>query len=354
MKKSKLISSIFLLIGVIFFIILLVHKDTNQIPESPPAPETLSSEINSSIKDIPEVERERDFPPDMELLTPEGACIPELTHFDYHFFVDSNRVYTEKDLEVISEPELIPDEEYLAISSSNSMESVQCVFHSMYPAATPSFPTQLGDSEVYTVYKMQESNLYVGTIYSKDDKSEIIGKIMVKFLGVRLANGLEVSFGYFDETEFDDFYALNPGYYEYKPAFIDQEDIDYRASLGKQIVSDDYSNYSGVWYSTHALELAQPNFNSLELNIQSNGQVNGYIVQKIESSEKYTFYGEADLYGHVSGGQIFLHYDEDGYGHNGELTITPYEYGLTAYLVEHGKPSWSDGFFTGDTFYFRE
>ena len=59
----------------------------------------------------------------------------------------------------------------------------------MYPAATPSFPTQLGDSEVYTVYKMQESNLYVGTIYSKDDKSEIIGKIMVKFLGVRLANG---------------------------------------------------------------------------------------------------------------------------------------------------------------------
>lgn len=354
MTKTKIIITGILLLIIVticatFFLQYMKADDISVLTSVIP-----TQRINSIIKETLVIDKETDFPSDMELLDPEGACVPELTHFDTHFFIDPNRTYTEKDLEVLSDPQLRTHSEYLAISSSNSSESITCSLHSMYPAYSISSPFYNEDFRFFTVYKMPDSNLYVGTIFSKDSEKEILGKIMIKFLGTKLNNGLEVSIGYFDEMEFNDFYALNSGRYTYEYALIDEGDIASINALGKQVFSKDYSSYNGTWYSTYSLELEEPNFNALDLNIQPNGQVSGHIIQATEIENEYTFYGEADLYGHTAGSQIFLHYDDDGYGHSGDLTITLYENGIISYLVEHGEPSWSNGFFTGSVCYFRK
>lgn len=318
-------------------------------------PVTLSAVPSHNIIEIAvknfseEINKDTDFPENMKLLEEQGAYIPELTHFDNVWYTDPNRKYTEYELQMLREQQT--QKEYLRISSINSNEEIQCYWTSMYPIK---IPRMSGSQASFTAYKLSDSNLFAGTIFSNDDKKDIKGKFLVKFLGYRLEDGVEISIGYFGEEAYEEFYALKTGVYQYDYTIVEGSDEDYALkNRGERILSDNYKEYSGIWYPQANTDSELEKESYLELTIAPDGEASGHMLKRNSSNKYQPFYGEAYLYGQVIGNELYLHYDNDCFGHSGNLTIIFYENCISVYLVEQGEPDTSNGFNTGTTYYYR-
>lgn len=118
-------------------------------------PVTLSSAPSQNIIEIAvknfseEINKDTDFPENMNLLEEQGAYISELTHFDSVWYVDPNRIYTEYELQMLREQQ--KQKEYLSISFVNSNEEIQCYWTSMYPIKIPGMS---GSQAAFTAYKL--------------------------------------------------------------------------------------------------------------------------------------------------------------------------------------------------------
>lgn len=290
-----------------------------------------------------------DFPENMILLDEKGAYIPELTHFESTWFVDPNRIYTEYELQLFEEQQT--QKEYLNISSTNSSEEIRCHWTSMYPITVPRMSGSWAD---FTAYKLPGSNLFAGTIFYNGDEKEIKGKFMVKFLGRRLEDGVEISIGYFGEEVYEEFHALEAGVYQYDYTIPeDTDEYDALKNRGERVISNDYQKYSGIWYPQMNADSELEKESYLELTIAAGGKASGHMLSRCSIDKHQPFRGEAYLYGQVMGDELYLHYDNDCFGHSGNLLITFYDNCISVYLVERGEPKTSNGFKTGTTYYYR-
>ena len=247
-----------------------------------------------------------DLPEGMYIPDPEDAQLLELTHFDYKYYMEPARVYTEKEMEVLQE-KLDNDFEEVCVTSWNVSEYMELIFH------------VIADEEYHFVigkaYKQKNNNLYIGNLLSYQDT--VIGKFIVSYQGDELV----VSVQYYDQErdrEIGAFLKEGVHYYEQYTIPLVEKAIE---KVGKPVVIENYSSYSGKWFE---------NYLSFEDDC-SYAEFSGTIADGIGSAE----------------------YAEDGYGHSGSLTFTFCENGIILYVNEHGEPGFY-GFNTGNNYYFRE
>lgn len=300
-------------------------------------PEKLSESIEKAAEEKGEevVDEYADLPEGMYIPDPEDAQLPELTHFDYKYYMEPARVYTDKEIEVLQE-KLDNDFEEVYVTSWDVSEYMELIF------------SIIADEEYHFVigkaYKQKNNNLYIGDLLSYQDS--VIGKFIVSYQG----NEMVVSIQYYDkekDRKIGAFLKEGVHYYEQYTIPLVEKAIE---KVGKPVVAEDYSSYSGKWFENYLSFDSGFEDSYMELHISPAGEISG-VLSHHEGEEDDCSY--AEFSGIIANGIGLAEYAEDGYGHSGSLTFTFCENGIILYINEHGKPGFY-GFNTGNNYYFRE
>lgn len=276
-----------------------------------------------------------DLPEGMYIPDPEDAQLPELTHFDYKYYMEPARVYTEKEKKVLWE-KAEAEYEIMSISSWDVSEYLKCCFQIV---ADEDYHYIRGDA-----YKQKSSNLYIGDLLSYQDA--VIGKFIISYQGEKVI----ISIQYYDQKrDWENGALLTEGvhYYDYFTILLEERAIE---KAGKPVVTEDYSSYSGKWFENYLSFDSGFEDSYMELHISPAGEISG-VLSHYEGEEDDCSYTK--FLGTIADGIGSAEYAEDGYGHSGSLTFTFCENGIILYVNEHGEPGFY-GFNTGNNYYFRE
>ena len=340
----KMVKKTVIAVQIILMSILVSACSSTGSTETPEKAEENMSETEELSENMGEAAEEAgeeigdeyaDLPEGMYIPDPEDAQLLELTHFDYKYYMEPARVYTEKEMEVLQE-KLDNDFEEVCVTSWNVSEYMELIFH------------VIADEEYHFVigkaYKQKNNNLYIGNLLSYQDT--VIGKFIVSYQGDELV----VSVQYYDQErdrEIGAFLKEGVHYYEQYTIPLVEKAIE---KVGKPVVIENYSSYSGKWFENYLSFDSGFEDSYMELHISPAGEISG-ALSHYEGEEDDCSY--AEFSGTIADGIGSAEYAEDGYGHSGSLTFTFCENGIILYVNEHGEPGFY-GFNTGNNYYFRE
>lgn len=279
------------------------------------------------------------LPERMEIPDAECAQYPELTHIPYKYYYEPSKTYTEKEKEILLEHQE-SDFETVCLSSRDVAEYMKCYFNIVADNHYFFF--------IETAYKQEDSNLYIGDLTSFS--GEAIGKFILSYQGDQIVISIK-----YDNQEQDRekgaYLTEGIHYYEKYIIWLEKRSIE---KAGKQVMQSDYSSYSGKWIPQYPVNSSPDEryvnpADYMELEISSDGIITG-ILSHYEGEEKDCSY--AGFSGFIENGIGIAEYNDDGYGHSGELTFTFYENGVKVYVNERGEPNF-DGFIVGNNYYFR-
>lgn len=294
-----------------------------------------SSENMEEATEVAEEEIEDEYanlPEGMYIPNPEDAQLPELTHFDYKYYMEPARVYTEKEIEVLWE-KAEAEYEVMSISSWDVSEYLKCCFQIV---ADEDYHYIRGDA-----YKQKSSNLYIGDLLSYQDA--VIGKFIISYKGEKIV----ISIQYYDQNrDWENGALLTEGvhYYDYFTILLEERAIE---KAGKPVVAEDYSSYSGKWFKEFLGSNQRFEDTYMELSIQKDKMAGILHFEGADDNHPHT-----EFSGFIENSIGMAEYADDGYGHSGSLTFTFCETGIILYLNEHGKPNFY-GFPTGNNYYFQ-
>ena len=340
----KMVKKTVIAVQIVLISVLISACGSTESTETPEKAEERMIETEEPLenmgKAVEEAEEEiedeyADLPEGMYIPDPEDAQLPELTHFDYKYYMEPARVYTEKEKKILEEKEE-RGMEVMCISSWNVSEYLECYF-------------SIATDEEYhfaieKAYKQENSNLYIGDLISYSDT--IIGKFIISYQGEKAV----ISIQYYDQErdrEIGAFLKEGVHYYEQYTISLEERAIE---KAGKLVVAEDYSSYSGKWFENYLSFDSGFEDSYMELHISPAGEISG-VLSHYEGEEDDCSYTEFS--GTIADGIGSAEYAEDGYGHSGSLTFTFCENGIILYVNEHGEPGFY-GFNTGNNYYFRE
>ncbi len=333
--KSNIVKVVPLLLGSILLLFIGFAEGKNRTMEEEQMIEEnkLSDEdaVESAAAEVPE------FPEDMFIPDSANAELPELTHFlvGKYYFRKLNE-YSDTELKFFENHRSWGE---LCISCENRDVALSCFI-------------QVAEDENYyqpfrvTAYKQDNSNLYVGDIFSTADSNTVIGKCIISYA----KDEVILSVGYFDNDANEQDRILESGvyYYYYNMIPFEKESME---KTGNPVELSDYSGYSGIWYPIYPRDVVvqgRQEYTYMELEIGSDGKISGCMSQYEDFPEcSYT-----EFSGNIEGSECIIKYDDDGYGHDGVLTFTFFENGIGGYVDEGGEPN-GHGFPTGHNYYMR-
>lgn len=286
------------------------------------------------------IEETPEFPRDMYIPDSDKAEYPELTHFEYKYYFRDVDEYSDTELEFFEKWDSWGE---LSISCENRDVSLSCFIY------------VIEDENYYQpfrlkAYKQNNSNLYIGDIFSTDDSHTSIGKCIISYA----KDELILSVGYFDNLANEQDKILEAGvyYYYYNVLPFEKESME---KMGGRVELSDYSEYSGLWYPIYPSGIGFvpkwrwiQDYTYMELEIGADGNLSGCMSQYEGDLE--CSYAEFD--GNIENSECIVTYEDDRYGHDGILTFTLFENGIGVYVDERGNPN-GHGFPTGQSYYTR-
>lgn len=336
--KERTMKKIFILLQVSLISMLLAACSSMKVLEETEQKTIKTEESPKAMEKVAEEEIEdeyADLPKGMYIPDSEEAQMPELTHFDYKYYMEPSRTYTEKEKEILEKKEE-RGIEVMCISSWDVSEYLECYF-SVVAEEEYHFAIE-------KAYKQNNSNLYIGDLISYQDT--VIGKFIVSYQGEKAT----ISIQYYNrerDRKIGAFLKEGVHYYEQYTISLEEKAIE---KAGNPVMAEDYSSYSGKWFEDYLSFDTGFKDSYIELHISLGGEISGNLSH-YEGDENDCSY--AEFSGAIADGIGSAEYAEDGYGHSGRLTFTFCENGIILYVDEHGKPG-VYGFNTGNNYYFRE
>ena len=335
-KRSGIKKSMLLLLGCIVLLTGCAEDKEINIEEEKQDIVLSGLSDDNDVESMPE-ENVSEFPEDMFIPDSTKAGLPEVSHFKDKYYFRKREEYSDTESEFF-EYRNLPGE--LIISCDNRETAISCFIYAVE------------DKYYYqdfrgTAYKQDDSNLYVGDICPVTDSDIIIGKFIISYS----IDELILSVGYFDDTSDGQEKILESGvyHYYYNMTEFEKESV---AKMGNPVELTDYSDYRGTWipvYPADVVVQGREIYTYMELEIDSDGKVSGCMSQYEGLSEC----SYAEFTGNIEDSGCVIEYDDDGYGHEGVLTITFYENGIGVYVDEGGEPN-GHGFPTGHNYYMKQ
>lgn len=255
-------------------------------------------ELKNNLEEPPE--KQSEFPEGMVMLDEEKSETPISWNFNYVIYVETSRIYTEKELEFI---ERSKEPEVFLIRNTGKEGELECVFRVLER-------DEICNDITIILEKEEDSNLYVGNIYSDNSNSKIIGKVMLSYQ----EKDIMVSVGYFN-TDTQDYHGLSSGthHYKYEIGELKEEELkkikEFAGDKGVEQVY--YMGYTGHWILHDSL--LSTNLMYLDLEIDETGSVAGNIKYKKETGEDVNEIFDTRIIEDFSlmNGSIYVKFEED-------------------------------------------
>lgn len=309
----------------------------------------LQKDTDTGVTNVVEAEeadevKEEQFPHGMLIPDARDAVLPEISHLHKYF---SRKTDELSEIEKkYYEKRGYWDE--LSIECENMGETIDIFIHIVQ--SEYDYTTFRG-----TAYKQENTNLYVGDIYSSEDSDKMIGKYVISYQ----IDEAVMSVGYFEKKDREERAGLlEEGVYQLYHCLTPFE-LEVIQEVGNKITCTDYSDYSGRWlpiYPVGVRGVAMPvrkdsmENTYMELNIDSKGLLHGNMSQYKGFLEKNVY---TEFSGIIKDGECIVEYEDDGYGHGGTMFFTFCENGIIVYIDENGEPG-VKGFPTGNNYYTKE